>query len=132
VLAYGTTTASAFLAAGAYEDARPEIQQGLAAAVERHADGHVAPLLRLAAELLMHDADFAQARTRLEEAIPTAAAHEMRPEVAHCYLALGGLCRRMDRGQQAQENLMIATAMYRELGMTYWLEQAEGKTRELV
>jgi class 3 adenylate cyclase/tetratricopeptide (TPR) repeat protein len=131
VLAYGTTTASAFLAAGAYEDGRPEIQQGLAAAVERHADGHVPPLLRLAAELLTHDADFAEARTRLEEAIATAAAHEMRPELAHCYLALGKLYRRTGKREQAQEHLTIATTMYREMGMTYWLEKAEAEIKDV-
>jgi uncharacterized protein HemY len=51
----------------------------------------------------------------------------MRPEVAHCYLALGRLCRRMDRGQEAQEHLTTATSMYSDMGMTYWLEKAEAE-----
>ena len=51
----------------------------------------------------------------------------MRPDVAHCYLGLGKLYRRTGKRDQAQEHLTIATTMYREIGMTYWLEQAEAE-----
>jgi hypothetical protein len=91
----------------------------------------MAPLLRLAAELLTHDADFAGARGRLDEALVSAADHEMRPEVAHCHLALGRLSRRTRRRQEAQEHLTSATTMYRDMGMTYWLEKAEAEMREV-
>ena len=131
IRAYGTMTASAYLAAGAYEDARAEIRQGLAAAAERHARGYLAPLQRLAAEVLAHDHDFAGARARLDEALASAADHEMRPEVAHCHLALGRLSRRTGRRQEAQEHLIIATTMYREMVMRFWLEQAEAEMRDL-
>jgi hypothetical protein len=47
----------------------------------------------------------------------------MRPLVAHCHLGLGKLYRRTDKREQAHEHL--TTAMYREMGMSYWLEQAE-------
>jgi len=36
----------------------------------------------------------------------------------------------LHRGQ-AQEHLAIATAMYREMGMTYWLAQADREMRQL-
>ena len=49
----------------------------------------------------------------------------MRPLVAHCHLGLGKLYRRTGQREQAQEHLTTATTMYREMGMTYWLEQAE-------
>ena len=49
----------------------------------------------------------------------------MRPLVAHCHLGLGRLRRRMGEEQEAREYLTIARKMYREMGMTYWLEQAE-------
>jgi hypothetical protein len=49
----------------------------------------------------------------------------MHPLIAHCHLGLGKLDRRTGNNQQAQEHLTTATAMYREMGMTYWLEQAE-------
>jgi len=54
----------------------------------------------------------------------------MRPLVAHCRLGLGKLHRRTGKREQAQEHLTTATTMYREMGMTYWLEQAETEMRE--
>jgi len=50
----------------------------------------------------------------------------MRPLVAHCHLGVGKLHRRTGKREQAQEHLTTATTMYREMGMTYWLEKAEG------
>jgi len=44
---------------------------------------------------------------------------------AHCHLGLGRLYRRTGQREQAQEHLTTATTMYREMGMTYWLEKAE-------
>jgi hypothetical protein len=38
---------------------------------------------------------------------------------------------RTGKHEQAQEHLTIATTMYREMGMTYWFEQAEAELREL-
>jgi hypothetical protein len=55
----------------------------------------------------------------------------MAPEAAHCHLGLGTLYRRMGKRQEAQEHLAPATTMYREMGMTYWLEQAKAEMREL-
>ena len=49
----------------------------------------------------------------------------MRPLVAHCHLGLGKLSRRTGKREQAHEHLAIATTIYREMGMTYWLEKAE-------
>ena len=55
----------------------------------------------------------------------------MHPLVAHCHLGLGKLYRRTGEREQAQEHLTTATTMYREMGMTYWLEKAEEATKEL-
>ena len=44
---------------------------------------------------------------------------------AHCHLGLGKLYGSTGRREQAQEHLTTATTMYREMGMTYWLAQAE-------
>ena len=49
----------------------------------------------------------------------------MRPLAGRCHLGLGELYRRTDKRQQAQEHLGTATMMYREMGMTYWLERAD-------
>ena len=53
----------------------------------------------------------------------------MRPLVAHCHLGLGKLYRRTGKREQAQEHLTTATTMYREMDMTFWLEQAEAEMR---
>jgi len=49
----------------------------------------------------------------------------MRPLVAHCHLGLGKLHARTGQRQGAQEHLRTAAAMYREMGMRFWLERAE-------
>jgi hypothetical protein len=49
----------------------------------------------------------------------------MRPLVAHCELGLGGLYRRTGDVAKAQDHLTTSAAMYREMGMGFWLEQAE-------
>jgi tetratricopeptide (TPR) repeat protein len=67
--------------------------------------------------------------SRYREALVLADELGMRPLGAHCHLGLGKLYRRTDE-QQAQEHLATATTMYREMGMTYWLEQAEAEMRE--
>ena len=51
----------------------------------------------------------------------------MRPLVAHCHLGLGELYRRTGKREQAQEHLSTAMTMYREMGMTYWLERVEAE-----
>jgi tetratricopeptide (TPR) repeat protein len=127
---YGTVTASTYLAAGCPTEARAEIENGLAAAAERNARGHRAPLLRLRAEVLA-DEDTTGMVECLCEALATAMELRMLPEAAHCHLGLGKLYRRTDKREQAQEHLATATTMYREMGMTYWLGKAEAEMREI-
>jgi len=49
--------------------------------------------------------------------------------VGHCHLGLGKLSRRTGQREESQEHLTTATTMYREMGMTYCLEQAEAEPR---
>ena len=46
------------------------------------------------------------------------------------HLGLGKLYRRTDIREPAQEHFTTATTMYREMGMTYWLEKAEAEMGE--
>jgi hypothetical protein len=48
----------------------------------------------------------------------------MRPLVAHCHFGLGKLYRRTGKQQEAHEHLAVATTMYREMEMRFYLEQA--------
>ena len=54
----------------------------------------------------------------------------MRPLVAHCHFHLGKLFR-TDQREQAREHLTIATTMYREMDMRFWLDQAEAEMRQV-
>ena len=55
----------------------------------------------------------------------------MRPELAHCHLGFGKLYRRPGDAAKAKEHLTTATRMYRDMHMTFWLEQAEAELMEL-
>ena len=54
----------------------------------------------------------------------------MRSLVTHCHLGLGTLYRRTGDRMKAQEHLTTATTMYREMGMSFWLEKAEAASLE--
>ncbi len=56
---------------------------------------------------------------------------EIRPLVARCQLGLGKLHRRTGKQQQAHEHLATAATMFREMGLTYWLENAEADYKML-
>src|SRR5262245_23210180 len=73
------------------------------------------------------DAEGGEAHYR--QALALAEPRCMRPLVAHCHLGLGTLYRRTDRREQAREHLAIATALYQEMDMGFWLEQAQGEMR---
>ena len=75
------------------------------------------------------DAESGEAHYR--KALALAEPRGMRPLVAHCHLGLGKLYRRTGKREQAQEHLTTATTMYREMDMTFWLEQAEAEMKEL-
>ena len=61
-----------------------------------------------------------------------AEARGIAPLVAHCHLDLGKLYRQTGKGEQAREHLATAVTMYREMGMSFYLEKAEMATTELV
>jgi class 3 adenylate cyclase/tetratricopeptide (TPR) repeat protein len=64
------------------------------------------------------DADGAEAHYR--QALSLAEPRGMRPLIAHCHRGLGTVCHR--RGSaQAEEHMAVATAMYREMEMPFWL-----------
>jgi tetratricopeptide (TPR) repeat protein len=93
-------------------------------APSRH--GVLADALHLLGDIATHpdrfDAESGEAHYR--KALALAEPRGMRPLVAHCHLGLGKLYRRTGQRKQATEDLTTATTMYREMGMTYWLEQA--------
>ena len=71
-----------------------------------------------------HQLDAANAHRRYDEALVLAERRGMRPLVAHCHLSLGRLCARTDRRAQATRHLETAAAMYHDLDMPGWREEA--------
>lgn len=69
--------------------------------------------------------DPVRAEEHYREALGFAEASGMRPLVAHCHLGLGRLYHRTGRHGQARNHLTLAATIYREMGMAYWLGQAE-------
>jgi tetratricopeptide (TPR) repeat protein len=120
----------AFLSAGRFDEATNYVREALALARKLGARG-----TEVGALFLMADVAAASGTENAEEyyreALALAEPRGMRPQVANCHFGLGKLyCRRGDR-QQAQEHLTSAMAMYREMGMIYWQEQAEMELHQL-
>jgi hypothetical protein len=65
------------------------------------------------------------------EALALAEELGMRPLVARCHAGLANFYRRTGRHQQARELLTTPMTMYREMGMRFWLEEAEAEVKAL-
>ncbi|MGH7331962.1 MAG: hypothetical protein ACREKS_04280, partial [Candidatus Rokuibacteriota bacterium] len=93
--------------------------------------GYAAHAWRLLGDITAHpdrfDADGAESHYR--RALALAEPRGVRPLVAHCHLGLGTLYGRAGKRHHAQQHFTIATRMYREMGMRFHLEQAEGAMR---
>jgi class 3 adenylate cyclase/tetratricopeptide (TPR) repeat protein len=120
---YGTVTAATYLAANRPAEAASELQHGLAAVAARNAHGYRPTLLRLEAEVLAPQ-NVVGALGRLREALALATELGLRPEAAHCHLALGTLHRRTGRSEEGRAHITAATSMYRDMEMTGWLSPA--------
>jgi class 3 adenylate cyclase/tetratricopeptide (TPR) repeat protein len=123
--------ADAHWRAGETEEALEIGQRTLARARVDERHGQEAHLLRILGDAHAAMARDTDALTSYGESLARASERGMRPAVAHCHLGLGKLYRRTDKREQAKEQLSIATTMYRDMGMTYWLEQAEAEMADL-
>jgi tetratricopeptide (TPR) repeat protein len=119
----------AYRLAGHVEDARACANRALTLTRERGERGYEAWALRLLGEIAAHadPLDLDSAQQHYSQALTRATELGMRPLQAHCHLGLGKLYRCTGEQAQAQEHLVTATAMYREMDMTIWLEKAEAE-----
>jgi tetratricopeptide (TPR) repeat protein len=117
----------AYLLAGRVEEALRCAQRALDLSRQNKERGYQAWVLRLLGEIHAHrqPCDSEQPESLYQQALALAKELRMRPLVAHCHFGIGKLYRRMGKGDQAREQLTTATTMYREMDMTYWLEQAK-------
>lgn len=97
-----------------------------AVGTSQHQPGFAAHALHLLGELGAQpdrfDAENSIAHYR--EALALAQKHGMRPLMAHCHFGLGRVYGRLGKGE-AHKNITTAAAMYRDMGMDFWLKQAE-------
>ncbi len=128
----GLWRAEAMLALGHAGEMRAAIETAVTSIRSIGRPALEAAALRLLGEVRAEaDSDPAAAEAAYRSALELAEQRGMRPLVAHCHLGLGRLDGRMGKHAEAHEHLTIATTMYREMGMTYWLEKAEAEMRGL-
>jgi class 3 adenylate cyclase len=117
----------AYLLAGRLDDALPLVRRALTLATEHGQGGYEVRALHLLGEITARSNSLQQAEGHYRDALALAEKLGFRPTAAHCHLSLAKLCRRTDQRKQAQEHLDMATTMYREMDMPFWLEQAESE-----
>jgi len=122
-----------YLLAGRLDDATHAAHEALARCRELKLRGTEAWCLRLLGKIASRRGppDIERAEQHFREGLALATELRMRPLVAHCYLGLGKLYRHTGKRGQAEERVATATTMYRDMGMTCWLEEAEAEMQEL-
>ena len=118
-----------YLLAGRVEDAMRLAESALELTRERKERGSEAGALWLLGEITSHQdpREVEKANAHYRQAMALAEELGMRPLVAHCHLGLGKLYDRTGDGAKAREHATMATTMYREMDMRFWLEQAEAE-----
>jgi tetratricopeptide (TPR) repeat protein len=123
----------AYLLAGRIADADQQARHALERSRDLKQRGHEAYALRLLGEIAAQrqPPDTESAVAAYRQALALADELGMRPLQAHCHRDLGTLYAR--RGQQAQARtaLSAAVALYRAMGMTFWLPQTEALLAQL-
>ncbi len=121
--------AEAYLLAGRADEARRHARSAVELARKHQERANEATALRVLAEItaLGDSVDAASAGKQYADSLALAEELGMRPLVAHCHFGLGKLYRRVGTRQQAREHLTRALTMYREMGMPFWLENAEAE-----
>jgi transcriptional regulator with AAA-type ATPase domain/tetratricopeptide (TPR) repeat protein len=114
----------AYLLAGRVQDGLEQALRALAFTRERGQCPHEAWALRLLGEVTTH-ADPERAGAYYHQALARAEELEMRHLVAHCHLGLGRLHKHTGKPAQARAHLWTAAAMFREMGMRFWVERSE-------
>jgi class 3 adenylate cyclase/tetratricopeptide (TPR) repeat protein len=97
-----------------------------------HQRGFAAYARHLQGDLAAHSdrLEAEDAERHYRAALALAEPRAMRPLMAHCHFGLGVLYRRVGKAQPAHEHLTTAMAMYRDMDMPFWLEQAAAGAKE--
>ena len=117
----------AHLLAGRMDDAAELGGRALDLSRAHKERGFEAWTLRLLGEIYSHrdPPEVGKAEDSYRQAMALATELGMRPLVAHCHLGLGRLHQRRGQHERARNHLAAAIAMYREMDMRLWLDEAE-------
>ena len=115
--------------AGSMADATPLAERALELSRTRGHPGGEARALWILGEIVgrVEPPDVVGAEGRYRDALTISNRMGARPLQAHCHLGLGKLYRRVGRVDGARAALATAVEMFREMGMTHWLPEAEAE-----
>jgi tetratricopeptide (TPR) repeat protein len=124
---YFVHLSKAYLLASRIEDALERAQHALDLAQEYKQRGYQAYALHLLGEIAVYHKppEVVQAAAHYQQALALADELGMRPLQAHCHRGLGLLYARTGQRESAQAALSTAIDLYRAMGMTHWLPEAE-------
>jgi tetratricopeptide (TPR) repeat protein len=129
---FGTSTAmtalaTGYLLAGRLDEAAAAAVRAVKLAADRGFRGHLARTSQLLGEISAHrdPPDVSPAHDHYCLSLALAEELGMRPLQAHCHRGLGTLYGLTGQSDQARAELSTAIDIYREMGMTFWLLQAE-------
>jgi tetratricopeptide (TPR) repeat protein len=114
----------AYLLAGRRDEAARLAAIALEAARAQKQRGQEAAALRLSADIALGVLDGERAEAGYRHALALASEIGLRPLAAHCHVGLGTLRRHTGNRQEAERHLDAAAALYREMGMRFWLDRA--------
>jgi tetratricopeptide (TPR) repeat protein len=122
-----TALATGYLLAGRLDEAAAAATRAAELAADCGFRGHVARTSQLLGEISAHrePPDVALADDHYRQSLALAEELGMHPLQAHCHRGLGTLYGLTGRSGQARAELSTAIDMYRQMGMTFWLLQAE-------
>jgi len=123
----------ASLLAGRMQEAGHGAERALDLARDQKERGYHAWALWLLGEITAHQPpqEIEPAAHYYRQALALADALGMRPLVAHCHRGLGMLYAQLGTSEQSRIALSRAVALYRDMGMTFWLPQAEATLAQL-
>jgi hypothetical protein len=121
------------LLADRVDDAKESALRALELAHVHKERGYQAWILRLLGEIQLRSAPCPpeEAEAYFEQALVLGDELGMDPLRAHCLLGLGAVYERTGRWQRAGVSLSTADALYRSMGMTFWLPRAEAALERL-
>jgi tetratricopeptide (TPR) repeat protein len=123
----------ACLYAGRLAEACTQAQHALEFSRAHQERGHEAYALWLLGEVAVRRTplEMDKATAYYHQALALADALGMRPLQAHCHRGLGTLYASAGQSEQARAALSTAIVLYRAMGMTFWLPQAEATLEQV-